>query len=205
MGTEPRAMGERFSEQEPPDFESLFKFYYRPLVGFFCNRGFSAQEGEDLAQETFANAYRGYGDFRGDSSALTWLYSIAHNVLRNELRHRGRQKREIEPVSLDVLREERPDQAEAAAEAVEDDALTRIVSGQERRMLAAALEELPRRRRQVLHLRIVQDLKFREIAGLLQIDVNTAKSHFSQAKSQLRSMLGGGSGKGDGKGKELES
>ena len=171
------------------DFERLFKLYYRPVLGFFLKRGFSGSEGEDLAQETFANALRGLTDFRRDTSELGWLFAIARNVLNNEIRRRKSLKREMAVVSLESLREGSPDW-EHTVDRGSDDVLDKVVDGEHRALLGAALEELPQRRRQALHLRIFQGLKYREIAGVLQMDVNTAKSHVSQGKAQLKALLG---------------
>ena len=59
-----------------------------------------------------------------------------------------------------------------------------------REALARALEGLPPQMRQVLTLRIDQDLKYREIAEVLQISIETVKAHLFQARQRLRTELG---------------
>ena len=84
--------------------EDLFNRYYRPVVAFFQHKGFSTEESRDLAQETFLRVYRYRERFRGESSAVTWLFQIAANLYKNQLRSLAAQKRDAEEVPLDWTR-----------------------------------------------------------------------------------------------------
>ncbi len=89
---------------EPSDeqgFQGLYEQYNRPLYNFFANRGFTREESRDLVQETFLAAYDSRTSFRGDSSPSTWLFGIATNVWRTNVRDRRRLKRDAQVVSLD--------------------------------------------------------------------------------------------------------
>lgn len=73
-----------------------------PDVWRLCAALLDAQSAEDLAQETFLRATQALPQFRGESSARTWLLSIAHRVCVDELRARGRQRqrdRQIEQLA----------------------------------------------------------------------------------------------------------
>ena len=167
-------------------FRALFDTFYGPLLGFFLNRGCSESESEDLVQETLLNAYRGFDRFRREASDATWMFSIAGNVWLNHLRASRTLKRQVRPLSL--ASEE--DTAEAAeARPAGDSALDRLLEDERRHQLQAAIRQLPEGRRHALHLRIVHGLKYREIARLLGIEVNTVKSQIFQAKKQLEERL----------------
>jgi RNA polymerase sigma-70 factor (ECF subfamily) len=168
-----------------PEPEALFLRYYRPLVVFFSRRGFSAEEARDLTQETFLKVFK-YGEqFRGESHAATWLFQIATNVSRNTLRHQGTAKRDAEEMSVSA-----PEGAEAA-ESVPDtsDPLRDVLSEERVRLLREALRDLPPQMRRCVLLRVEHDLKYREIAELLRISIETVKAHLYQARHHLRGTL----------------
>lgn len=167
----------------------LFERYYRWVRGFFERRGHPPEEAEDLAQETFLQLFREIASFRGDSPFESWLFAVAANLLRNERRSRKRKKRDAPEVPLDGPGDlaggpgyDPPaggwSPARAAFERERQEALGR------------ALQALPPQMRQCLALRLGQELKYREIATLLKISVETVKAHLFQARRRLRAELG---------------
>ena len=87
-------------EDVEESFRRLVQEYGAAIEQFFLLRRFSPEEAEDLAQDTFFNAYRGIHTFRHDASPKTWLLGVALNVLRNELRRRSAVKRAAVEVPL---------------------------------------------------------------------------------------------------------
>src|ERR1700761_9008448 len=149
----------RFAEEAEPFRRELLAHCYR-IVG-------SVQDAEDLVQETYLRAWRGYPGFEGRSSVRTWLYQIATNACLTEL---ARSRRRVVPSSL---RDPEPDpdaHLEAAGTEVSwlqpvPDALVSpdsadpaaIVAAREslRLALVASLQYLPPKQRAVLVLRDV--------------------------------------------------
>ncbi len=175
---------------ETGDFEHLFERFYRPVSYFFANRGFSDDECRDLTQETFLGVYRGIGRFRRDASVETWLFTIAGNIWRNALRSRSAEKRDAKEVSLAALIDDGEQivgdpAADAGAGGPLDDALT----SERLRCLREAMAELPPQMRRCMLLRVDQDMKYREIAAVLQISVDTVKSQLFQARERLKTRL----------------
>ena len=127
---------------------------------------------DDLAQETFLQAYRGLGRFRGDAAFSTWLLGIAHNHARNARRRRAF-------VSLD------DEKFSPAAATVASSSL----SSDLRHDLEAALRELPADERLALHLGYEQGLSHSEIAALLDWPLGTVKTHLARGKEKLRQRL----------------
>ena len=159
-------------------FFRIFRQNYRRVYVFFVRKGFSDQECEELVQETFLRVYRNLRSFRGESSFDTWLFEVAAGVYRNELRGRSAQKRGVPQVSLE---EDSPDE--------QSDPLDDLLSGERRRVLLEALAELPPQMRRCVELRVHQDLKYREIAEVMMISIDTVKVHLFQARQLLKTKL----------------
>lgn len=161
--------------------EDLFRRYYRPVASFFMKRGFSSEESRDLAQETFLRVYSKWDSFRGDSSAETWLFQIAANLYKNKLRSLQTQKRDAQEVSMDA------EMVELGSR--ESDPLRTVLTEERTQRLRVALEDLPPQMRQAVLLRVDGDLKYREIADVMHVSIETVKAHLYQARQHLRDRL----------------
>lgn len=174
------------------DLEALFRRYYRPLVGFFINRGLAPADAEDMAQETLTSACRGGVAFRGEATEATWLYKIAGNLWLNRRRDQRALRRQGESLSFDAspdVRREMETRANERSEESDEDAMLRpILDGQRRRVVQEAIGELPPRMRRCLLLHL-GGLDHQTIANTLEIEVGTVKSTLSQAKSRLIAIL----------------
>ncbi len=126
---------------------------------------------DDLAQDTFIQAYQSLDRFRGDAAFLTWLLGIAHNRFRNAYR----KHREI-PSGL-------------SAEEISADSIAPSESSDWKQDLAAAVRELPAEEQAALHLCYQQDLSHGEAATILGCPVGTLKTQIARAKDQLRLRL----------------
>jgi RNA polymerase sigma-70 factor, ECF subfamily len=166
----------------------VFERFYPLVRRFFARLGYRPEDSEDLAQETLRRVLSQIGSFRNDGSFKSWLFAVASNVHRNESRRRHREKRDAPEVSLDTPADE---DAPLHEPSTPDASPARTVYEKEQReALARAVRELPPQMRQVLALRIDQDLKYREIAAVLQISIETVKAHLFQARQRLRTELG---------------
>lgn len=166
--------------------EELYQRYYRPVVAFFMRRGCGREESRDLAQETFFRVYKNMGKFRGESSVETWLFQIAGNIFKNELRSQGTLKRDAEEVSMEASDGK---QATEVPDEGGQGALEAMLTRERERVLREALEELPPQMKQAVLLRVDGDLKYREIADLMRVSIETVKAHLYQARQQLRDKL----------------
>jgi RNA polymerase sigma-70 factor (ECF subfamily) len=125
--------------------------------------------------------------FRHDASVETWLFTIAANVWRNEVRSRTASKREGREVPLEGLAESPGALSTELHEA--DDPLAGLLEEERAGLLREALDELPAQMRRCLLLRLDQELKYREIAQVLQVSIETVKSQLFQARERLRQRL----------------
>jgi len=174
-------------------FRRLFERYCAPVTHFFVNRGFSDQEAEDLAQEVFLRVYRSVEGFRSDSSFNTWLFSIVKNVWRNEIRRLTAKMRQAEEVPLEAVIDHQDDGGELAVSEPQDPLegpLDQVLADERRQLFYRALAQLPPKMRQCVLLRLVQDLRYREIAALMKVSIATVKSQLNLAKQRLKPLLG---------------
>jgi len=166
----------------------LFERFYPWVRRFFSRFGYSAQDCEDMAQETFGQVFHRIEAFRWESPFKSWLFAAAANLHRNEHRRRRRVKRDAPEVSIDDTDENGVPLREPAT--AEISPVQTAYRSERRQALTRIMSGLPPQMRQVLQLRVEQDLKYREIAAVLQISVETVKAHLFQARQRLRSELG---------------
>ncbi len=133
-------------------------------------------DADDVVQEAFLRAYRFFPSFRG-GDPRPWLLAIVRNTCWTWLR--ANRSREA-PVDLDGADEP----VETAASAEED--LLRRADGAR---LTRALEELPAEFREVVVLREIEDLSYREIAEVAGIPVGTVMSRLARARRRLQIAL----------------
>ena len=126
---------------------------------------------EDAVQETLLKAWRKADTFHGEGSETTWITRIAINVCKSYLRSPWKRRR-APAEELDTL-------FAPSADPQVDDTLPR------------AILALSRPYREVIILYYYQELKAREIAEILGVDVSTVTARLSRARKQLREALKG--------------
>lgn len=139
----------------------------------------NAHDCEDLAQETFLRALKRWDTFKQGTNLRAWLLRIAANAFFDI--KRKQQTLKIAPLQAEVASDSAP--VETALELREQGVLVR-----------AAMEELTELTRMVFHLRVTEDLSFREIAELAGITEVAARWHMHQARVKLLKRLGDSSG-----------
>jgi len=179
------------------EFERLALPYRRELLAHCYRMLGSADEAEDLVQETYLRAWRSYDGFEGRSSLRTWLYRIATSACLTALE--GRDRRPM-PAGLagpsddpgHPLAAARPDipwlqpLPDAALEPGPDDpADTVSVRAGLRLALVAAMQHLPPRQRAVLILRDVLAWRAAEVADALDMTTAAVNSALQRARAQL--------------------
>ncbi|MBE9375207.1 sigma-70 family RNA polymerase sigma factor [Saccharopolyspora sp. HNM0983] len=183
-------------DRVPEEFIRLADPYRKELLAHCYRMTGSLHEAEDLVQETYLRAWRGYDRFEGRSSLRTWLHRIATSTCLTALDRRSRRPLPsglgAATSSPDGRLRERPDIAwlEPVPDArIADDPTdpATIAGGRERTRLAftAALQHLPARQRAVLLLRDVLKCKAPEVADLLGTTVTAVNSALQRARAQL--------------------
>jgi RNA polymerase sigma factor (sigma-70 family) len=137
----------------------------------------SANDADDVLQEATLRAYRSFEDLRG-SDAKAWLLTIVRNCHLTTLRQRQRQNL----VPLPEEHDEHGDDLVATTPGPEAAAMQR----DEQRTLQRLLATLPEEHREVLVLREVEDLDYREIATITSLPIGTVMSRLARARASLR-------------------
>jgi len=140
----------------------------------------------DLAQEAFVRLFRALPQYNGESRFTTWLYRLVVNLGRDELRRRGRQ------VPMLVPSADEEDQDELSSVADDDrwsDPALALDSRELREDVRRALAQLEEHYRLVLTLYYFDDMKYNDIAEVLDIPLNTVKSHIRRGKERLAALL----------------
>ncbi|PDV99425.1 RNA polymerase sigma factor [Candidatus Chloroploca asiatica] len=144
------------------------------------------EDAADLTQEAFIRLFRALPQYNGESRFTTWLYRLVVNLGRDELRRRGRQV----PLTPPALEE---DEADQLASVADDDRWTspeQALDSQEvRSQVRRALDQLEEHYRLVLTLYYFDDLKYADISEILDIPLNTVKSHIRRGKDRLAAIL----------------
>ena len=183
------ALVSRCTAGDESAFTEIVHRYRGKIFGLTLNLLHNAADAEEITQDTFIRAYRGIARFRGDSSLSTWLYRIALNLARNRYWYFFRRRRQLW-VSLDrPLTEDSPATFADLVAAPDHDPAQETVTTEFTALVAACMERLDRRHREILVMRNVLDLSYDEIARALNINVGTVKSRIARAREYLRSLL----------------
>jgi RNA polymerase sigma-70 factor, ECF subfamily len=142
----------------------------------------NADEAEDLTQETYLRAYRGFAGFRG-GDVRAWLFTILRHVFLDECRRRRRMP-VTESADDDAFARTTQD-AGTWAPSAEAEALRRLPSDAVERAFA----ELPPDWRLVVLLADVEELSYREIAEIMEIPLGTVMSRLHRAHRRLQQRL----------------
>jgi RNA polymerase sigma-70 factor (ECF subfamily) len=149
----------------------------------------SHQDAEEVTQDTFINALRAVGKFRGDCRLSTWLYRIAINLSLHR-QHYWERRRRGASVSLDALigaegattlGDVIPEDDSCGYAAIDNDDLSdRIRVG---------LSRISSQHRQILILRNVDDVSYEDISRMLALSLGTVKSRIARARRSLRAVV----------------
>jgi RNA polymerase sigma-70 factor (ECF subfamily) len=169
---------------------------YRPELLAHCYRMLgSVQDAEDLVQETYLRAWRGYGGFEGRSSLRYWLYRIATSACLTALQHSSRRfvpaglgtASDDATAALNPTGEEYP-WVQPMPDTAADPAAVVAERGSVRLALIVALQQLPPRQRAVLILRDVLAWHAAEVADLLDTSPAAVNSALQRARAQLQQV-----------------
>jgi RNA polymerase sigma-70 factor (ECF subfamily) len=120
--------------------------------------------------------------YRKDETS--WIFTIARNTWRNEIRRLGTKKRDAAVVDLEQLQEVGWEPV-----AWEDDPEVKYLGKQRLSLLEERLRRLPPGMRRCFELRLAHGLKYREIALILKISIQSVRSQLHQARKRLEDLL----------------
>ena len=152
-----------------PHLDAAFN-YARWLTG-------NDADAEDVVQDACMRAMRFWSSFRGDTDARPWLFTIVRNTWYSRLSRRARDR----ATPLDTVIDEPPDDGLDPEE--------RLLQRHDVARVRAALEQLPADFREVLVLREIEGLSYKEIAAVVRVPVGTVMSRLARGRDRLASSL----------------
>ncbi len=162
---------------------SLFAEYYPRVHRYLVSMVHDPVEADDLAQETFLRAFRNSNSLQDAGALSTWLYRIATNVCVDRWRQRARRaplEDETAPEELDLADADAP----SLQQMVERDEMSECIQ--------QYLDGLPDTYRAVVLLHDSYGLTGPEMAGALDVSLDTVKIRLHRARQKLRAALGAG-------------
>jgi len=170
------ALVARCRAQDPMAFRAFVVRYERMVFALLSRMLGHGPEIEDLAQETFVRAYRGFPSFdpEGPAKLSTWLLTIATRLALD-----SRKRRRLDVHGID-------EDSDTATGSTPESALERRQLGQ---AIAEAAARLPDDQRAALVLAELHGLSIAEIAAALDVPENTAKTRLFRAREKMRALL----------------
>jgi len=161
-------------------FDLLVKKYQKKIYFLAYRMVKNHDVADDMAQETFINAYSSIKSFKLGYSFYTWLYRICVNLSINYLK---RQKFVISESQF----EEEVSPLEKKTES--EDPLNLLVQKEQGKKIEQAIDSLPPKYKTVFVLRVYEDLSYEEIAQTLKISLGTVMSRLFRARERLQELL----------------
>jgi RNA polymerase sigma-70 factor (ECF subfamily) len=137
-------------------------------------------DAEDLVQETYAKALKGFGSFTEGTNLRAWMFRILRNAFLNS-RSGLKQK-------TGYLEDEEVGTDESVAHEVTPEAL--FLASESQEAIFSALEQLPIAHREIILLCDVDEMSYKEISQVLDVPAGTVMSRLARARRNLRATLG---------------
>ncbi len=167
----------RFEQQALPHLDAAYS------LAFWLMR--DRADAEDVVQDAYVRALRGFDGFRGDSFR-PWLLAIVRNVAWRALAVRRRATNNVIPIDAAWSRTGEDDPEPLAIASDEPSAETRLIEAGDRALLTRALGAMTPLFREILVLREIEDMSYAEIAVVLGVAQGTVMSRLSRARGELR-------------------
>ncbi len=171
----------QFQEGDKRAYDEIVSRYSQPLYNFIYRIIGDSAFAEDLLQETFVRLYLNKDRYREIAKFSTWIYTIAGNLAKTELR-RQKVRRWF---SLSPKTDERPLEIADDDPDPEDTLQRNSVLKQ----INDEIQKLPDVFRQVIELRDLQELSYEEIGKILDIPLGTVKSRVNRGRQRLQKKL----------------
>lgn len=169
-------------------FEEIHVKYEAKIFNLILRMVNDRDDAEDLTNETFLNAWRAWGRFRGDARVSTWLHQIAVNNCKNRFKQRDR-RREHEPVSLDEAIG--TDSGEVGREVADwrDAPEQLLLENEFKAQMQRAVDALAPEYKIVFVLCVMEGKSYDEVARITELTVPAVKTRLHRARNMIRRRL----------------
>jgi len=175
-----------FLDGNPRAFGELVGRYDKRLLNFVYRTVGDRERGQDLVQETFVRVYRHLHRFDQTKKFSTWIYTIAGNLAKNELRNRSRNPLVLfQTIKKNWEADHRPLEWEDTKLRPDDLFRKRHL----REMVEASVAQLPEHHRIVFVLRELEGKTYEEIADITGCNLGTVKSRLNRARNNFARII----------------
>lgn len=173
-----------FQRDVLPAFDILVERFQNPLMNYIFRFVGSMDDAADILQETFLRVYRKRHLYRTIARFSTWIYTIAGNLAKSELRKAYRKS------SIPLVIEKDNDDDYVLPLSTEDPLPDRRAdSAMLYERIQNSLLKLPEAFREAVVLRDIQEMSYEEIAEIIGMPVGTVKSRINRGRAQLQELL----------------
>ncbi len=158
-------------------FAELIAAYRAPVWNYLARCGVGVQMRDDLFQDIFLKIHQSAPSYRATLPLRPWIFTIAANTLRNDVRDRQRSRQIFAAEELPEQPDPQPHMDDSAA-LVETEA-----------WLEQAMMQLPFSQREVLVLAAIERLPLKDVAAIVNVSQNTVKTRLRRARLKLADML----------------
>ena len=173
---------ERFQRGDLYAFDLIVKRYKDQLLNFVFRFVGNHEEAEDIVQETFLRVYRKRKAYKRIAKFSTWIYTIAGNLARTELRRRKRKKL----FSVTDMGYEDRDYEISDGGLSPESHVNEILQEE---IIQKEINNLSPKFREVIVLRDVQELSYDEISKIIKVPIGTVKSRVNRGRLKLQKKL----------------
>ena len=167
-------------------FTELVLRYQARLLGFIYRAIGDRERAEDLVQEAFIRVHRHLARFDQSKKFSTWIYTIASNLAKNELRNRSRNPLVLfQAIKNNWEADHRPLQFEDSRSRPDDLYRRRFL----RELVEASVAQLPEHHREVFVLRELEGKSYEEIAEITGCNLGTVKSRLNRARNSFAAIV----------------
>jgi len=156
-------------------FEKLFNHYCQPLINFSRRYVWDKQIAENIVQDIFVRVWTTRSNLDPSKSIKSYLFTSVKNESLKHLRHLDVEQRSVEKTVQSAIEENNPDRNLEQTELEEN--------------IQQAISELPEKCREIFSMSRFDNLKYAEIAEVLNISVKTVETQMGRALKKMRERL----------------
>lgn len=169
-------------------FEELLLLHQKKVYNLCLRMSANPDDALDLSQEAFLRAWRSLGQYQFEANFSTWLFRLTSNICIDFLRRKKRRQE----TSLTESYDDSDEGAELAVPDAQPGPEQQAMTNETKIELARAMEQLSPEHREILQLRVIEDLQYEQIADILGVRVGTVKSRLARARLSFRKILKAG-------------
>lgn len=173
----------QFTSGNSQSFSILVDRYQKRVYGFIFSKVKDAELADDVFQDTFVKVIKNLrlGKYKDEGRFLSWVMRIAHNIIMDHFRKINRlPKHESTHEDLDVL-----DRLVEQSSSIED----LMIETQIHADLSLLIDELPQTQKEVLRMRLFQEMSFKDIGEQTGVSINTALGRMRYAVLNLKKLI----------------